>query len=53
MAVSNQKIHKHSIKTLYPLALAEGEGVGTAYEYFTKRLHLVRWLKQEKQLQEK
>lgn len=34
-----------SIKSLYPLALAEGEGVGTAYEYFTKRLVLRPWLK--------
>lgn len=33
-----------SIKSLYPLALAEGEGVGTAYEYFAKRLVLDRWL---------
>jgi hypothetical protein len=33
-----------SIKSLYPLALAEGEGVGTAYEYFAKRLALDRWL---------
>jgi hypothetical protein len=33
-----------SIKSLYPLALAEGEGVGTAYEYFAKRLVLTRWL---------
>jgi hypothetical protein len=33
-----------SIKSLYPLALAEGEGVGTAYEYFAKRLALGRWL---------
>jgi hypothetical protein len=32
------------IKSLYPLALAEGEGVGTAYEYFAKRLVLKRWL---------
>jgi hypothetical protein len=32
-----------SIKSLYPLALAEGEGVGTAYEYFAKRLVLARW----------
>lgn len=29
-----------SIRELYPLALAEGEGVGTAYEYFAKRLVL-------------
>jgi hypothetical protein len=34
----------HSISTLYTLALAEGEGVGTAYEYFAKRLVLGRWL---------
>ncbi|MCA9982240.1 MAG: class I SAM-dependent methyltransferase [Anaerolineales bacterium] len=35
-----------TIKELYPLALAEGEGVGTAYEYFAKRLALRRWLGQ-------
>ncbi len=35
-----------SIKSLYALALAEGEGVGTAYEYFAKRLVLRSWLKQ-------
>jgi hypothetical protein len=38
------------LKSLYQislrLALAEGEGVGTAYEYFAKRLALGRWLKQ-------
>lgn len=39
--------HQLSIKTLYPFAMAEGEGVGTAYEYFTKRLLLARWLKQK------
>jgi hypothetical protein len=33
-----------SIKSLYPLALAEGEGIGTAYEYFAKRLVLTPWL---------
>lgn len=33
-----------SIKSLYPLALAEGEGIGTAYEYFAKRLVLAPWL---------
>jgi hypothetical protein len=33
-----------SIKSLYPLALAEGEGIGTAYEYFAKRLRLAPWL---------
>ncbi|PIE82058.1 MAG: hypothetical protein CSA11_01770 [Chloroflexi bacterium] len=37
---------KHqSIKSLYVPALAEGEGVGTAYEYFAKRLVLAKWLK--------
>ncbi len=34
-----------SIKSLYPLALAEGEGVGTAYEYYAKRLLLRGFLK--------
>ena len=34
----------HSVKYLYPLALAEGEGVGTAYEYLAKRLVLSEWL---------
>lgn len=33
------------IKNLYPLALAEGEGVGTAYEYYVKRNLLKPWLK--------
>ena len=37
-------LKKIPIKTLYPLALAEGEGVGTAYEYYAKRLLLHRWL---------
>jgi hypothetical protein len=37
-----------SIKSLYVLALAEGEGVGTAYEYFAKRLVLRRWLADQK-----
>jgi hypothetical protein len=32
------------IRSLYPLALAEGEGVGTAYEYFAKRLVLAPWI---------
>lgn len=32
------------IKQLYALALAEGEGVGTAYEYYAKRLQLIPWL---------
>lgn len=39
-----------SIKELYVPALAEGEGVGTAYEYFAKRLVLARWLKSQPQL---
>ncbi len=34
-----------SIRDLYPLALAEGEGVGTAYEYYAKRLVLGRILR--------
>ncbi len=34
-----------SIKALYVPALAEGEGVGTAYEYFAKRLVLSSWVK--------
>jgi len=37
-----------SIKSLYWLALAEGEGVGTAYEYFAKRLVLRPWLAQQR-----
>lgn len=36
-----------SIKALYALALAEDEGVGTAYEYFAKRLVLRPWLRQQ------
>jgi hypothetical protein len=39
-----------SIKSLYVLALAEGEGVGTAYEYFAKRLVLRRWLAGQQRL---
>lgn len=35
---------KQSVKRLYALALAEGEGVGTAYEYYAKRLTLRPWL---------
>jgi hypothetical protein len=38
------KLPRRSIHSLYPLALAEGEGVGTAYEYFAKRLALAPWL---------
>jgi hypothetical protein len=37
-----------TIKQLYVLALAEGEGVGTAYEYYAKRLVLLPWLAKEK-----
>lgn len=36
-----------TIKQLYELALAEGEGVGTAYEYYAKRLILSPWLAQD------
>lgn len=35
----------YSVGELYPLAMAEGEGVGTAYEYLTKRLALAKWLR--------
>jgi hypothetical protein len=35
----------YTIKDLYALALAEGEGMGTAYEYYAKRLALEPWLK--------
>jgi hypothetical protein len=34
-----------SIQKLYPFALAEGEGVGTAYEYYAKRLVLAPFLR--------
>lgn len=37
-----------SVKALYLPALAEGEGVGTAYEYFAKRLVLRPWLNKQK-----
>ena len=37
-------MQKLSVAQLYPYALAEGEGVGTAYEYLAKRLVLTRWL---------
>jgi hypothetical protein len=33
------------IQKLYPIALAEGEGVGTAYEYYAKRLVLAPFLR--------
>lgn len=35
----------YSVKDLYPLALAEGEGMGTAYEYYVKRMAIGRFLK--------
>lgn len=35
---------RYSVKDLYPPALAEGEGMGTAYEYYVKRMALGRWL---------
>jgi hypothetical protein len=38
-------LSRYTIKALYALALAEGEGMGTAYEYYAKRLALGRWLK--------
>jgi hypothetical protein len=34
----------YTIKDLYALALAEGEGMGTAYEYYAKRRALEQWL---------
>ena len=42
--MNNVMLQQLSIRKLYTLALAEGEGVGTAYEYFVKRLLLRRWL---------
>jgi len=38
---------RYPIKDLYTLALAEGEGMGTAYEYYAKRLALGQWLKDQ------
>jgi hypothetical protein len=35
---------RYSVKDLYALALAEGEGMGTAYEYYVKRMALARYL---------
>jgi hypothetical protein len=43
----NKTLPSYSIKSLYAPALAEGEGVGTAYEYFAKRLMLAPWLRQQ------
>lgn len=37
-------LKNYSVKDLYPPALAEGEGMGTAYEYFVKRMALGRFL---------
>lgn len=37
-------LKNYSVKDLYPLALAEGEGMGTAYEYYVKRMALDRFL---------
>lgn len=37
-------LNEFSVKDLYPLALAEGEGMGTAYEYYVKRMALGRFL---------
>jgi hypothetical protein len=37
---------RETIRRLYPLALAEGEGLGTAYEYIAKRTVLTPWLRQ-------
>lgn len=34
-----------SLQLLYPLALAEGEGIGVAYDYFVRRRLLAQWLK--------
>ncbi len=41
-------LQDYTIKDLYALALAEGEGVGTAYEYYVKRLALRPWLAGQK-----
>jgi len=46
--MGNNLLSDLSIKTLYGLALAEEEGVGTAYEYYAKRLVLARWLKKRR-----
>jgi len=36
---------KESIKSLYPINLIEGEGVGTSYEYFAKLRKLKRFIR--------
>ena len=41
-AVSTLPAHR-SIRSLYSLALAEGEGLGTTNEYFAKRIPLAPW----------
>lgn len=38
-------LSRYGVKWLYALALAEGEGVGTAYEYYVKRQLLRAWLR--------
>ena len=38
-------LKNYSVKSLYAPALAEGEGVGTAYEYYVKRLAIRKFLK--------
>ena len=35
---------RETIKSLYPINLLEGEGVGTAYEYFVKLKKLERFI---------
>lgn len=47
MTSTHYVLRNTSIKSLYTLALAEGEGVGTAYEYFAKRLVLRPFLKKQ------
>lgn len=37
-------MQKQTVTSLFPFALAEGEGVGTAYEYFVKRGALRKFL---------
>ncbi len=35
---------RNGVRTFYPFAMAEGEGVGTAYEYFVKQRTLTKFL---------